>query len=56
MWDKIIVDRKPELAEWVEVLKRFTRGRFRFWRSPTITMRGTDPAQSSNSGNSGDGK
>ena len=21
MWDKIIVDRKPDLAEWVEVLK-----------------------------------
>ena len=45
-WNKIIVNRAADLGEWVEVLKKFTNGKFRFSRSPTIIMRVTAPARS----------
>ena len=57
VWNKIILDRKPDLAEWVEVLKTVHKRKIQIvaFANNHYTLV-TDLVRLSNSGNSGDGK
>ena len=55
-WNKIIVDRKPDLAEWTEVLKTVHKRKIQILAFANDYNVGMDPLQSSSSGNSGNDK
>jgi hypothetical protein len=53
VWDKIIVDRRVELAEWVEVLKTVHKRKIQIPAFANNHFAGFGPVQSNSSGNSG---